>query len=201
MPTYANRHRQRPQETDRCCFWQCFLASLLSVGISCSLGISGGCLGGVCEVSGGIWVVFMEIEGTWMCFGGVWVLIACSMEQYSAYRAWLKFVKGSWRSLWLRPLPCWEAETRTSKHVRISFVTETSNACCSQGTSKLLGSLPYKGNADDHHPHHNPMDAHKVEFGKKYWLIFEKYFQPWVWLHSEEHHKPWLFHLRLLLCE
>ena len=45
MPTDANRHCQRPQETDRCCLRKSGNVSwhlLLSVGISFSLGISGG---------------------------------------------------------------------------------------------------------------------------------------------------------------
>ena len=42
----------------------------------------------------------------------------------------------------------------------------------SQDSSELLGSLPYKGNADDHHPDHNPLDAHKVNFLKKIFLKF-----------------------------
>ena len=41
----------------------------------------------------------------------------------------------------------------------------------SQGPSKLLGSLPYKGNEDDNHPHHNPLDAHKVDFLWKYFQM------------------------------
>ena len=45
-----------------------------------------------------------------------------------------------------------------------------------QGTSKLLGSLPYKGNADDHHPDHNPLDAHKVNFRKNKFLKVIKIF-------------------------
>ena len=40
-----------------------------------------------------------------------------------------------------------------------------------QGTSKLLGSLPYKGNADDHYPHHNPLDAHKVDLREIFFVI------------------------------
>ena len=73
MPTDANRHRQRPQETDRCSLRKSGSVSwhlLLSFGISCSLGISGGCLGGVWEVFGGIWVVFMEIGGARISLGG-----------------------------------------------------------------------------------------------------------------------------------
>ena len=54
MPTDANRHRETPQDTDRCCLsmsggvnWRL----LLSVGILCSLEMSGGCLGDVWGVS------------------------------------------------------------------------------------------------------------------------------------------------------
>ena len=82
-PPDANRHRQRPQETDRCCLRKSGSVSwhlLLSVGIPCSQGISGGCLGGVWGVSGGIWVVFVEIGGAWICLGGIRVLNPCSME-------------------------------------------------------------------------------------------------------------------------
>ena len=43
-------------------------------------GVFGVCLWGVWGVSGGIWVVFMEIIGAWMCLGGNWVLSPCSME-------------------------------------------------------------------------------------------------------------------------
>ena len=71
-PTDANRHPQRTQETDRCCLRKSGSVSwhlLLSVGIPCSQGISGGCLGGVWGVSGGIWVVFMNTKGAQMCFG------------------------------------------------------------------------------------------------------------------------------------
>ena len=57
--------------------WRCLLAS---AGMSCSLGISGGCLGGVWGLSGGIWVVFMEIGGAWISLGVIWVLSPCSME-------------------------------------------------------------------------------------------------------------------------
>ena len=42
---------------------------LLSVGISCSLEMSGGCLGDVWWVFGGVRVIFMEIGGTRMCLG------------------------------------------------------------------------------------------------------------------------------------
>ena len=42
----------------------------------------------------------------------------------------------------------------------------------SQDSSELLGSLPYKGNANDHHPDHNPLDANKVNFKKEKFLEF-----------------------------
>ena len=44
----------------------------------------------------------------------------------------------------------------------------------SKDSSELLGSLPYKGNANDHHPDHNPLDAHKVNFLK---IIFMKFIE------------------------
>ena len=53
-------------------------------------------------------------------------------------------------------------QTREDKSLQFYF----SNVL-SQGPSKLLGSLPYKGNADDNHPDHNPLDAHKVVFESK----------------------------------
>ena len=53
--TEANRHRQTPKDTARCCLsmsgsvpWHL----LSSVGMSCSLETPGGCLGGVWRVSG-----------------------------------------------------------------------------------------------------------------------------------------------------
>ena len=64
--------------------WVCLA---MSVGVCCLLLAScanwrylGGCLGDVWWVSGGIWVVFMEIGGAWMCLGGIWLLSPCSME-------------------------------------------------------------------------------------------------------------------------
>ena len=42
----------------------------------------------------------------------------------------------------------------------------------SQDSSELLGSLPYKGNANDHHPDHDPLDANKVNFKKEKFLEF-----------------------------
>ena len=60
MPTDANRHCQTPKITDRCCLsmsggvcWRL----LPSVGMLCSLELSGGCLGGVRGCSD-FWVVF-----------------------------------------------------------------------------------------------------------------------------------------------
>ena len=65
------------QDTDRCCLsvsgnvcWR----RLLSVGFLCSLEMSGGCVGDVWGVSGGIRMVFMDIGGDWMCLWGIWVL-------------------------------------------------------------------------------------------------------------------------------
>ena len=90
-----------------------------------------------------------------------------------ANKALLKPVKGSWGSLRLGPLPCWEAETRASKHVGTTFSTICTPNVCLQGPSKLLRSLPYKGNADDHHPHHNPLDAHKVDLKEIFFVIWQ----------------------------
>ena len=68
----TNRQPQTPEDTDKCCLstyggvcWRL----LLSVGISCSLEMSRGCLGDVWWVSGGIWMIFMEIEGARICLG------------------------------------------------------------------------------------------------------------------------------------
>ena len=78
-----NRQSQTPQDTDRRCLsvsgnvcWR----RLLSVGFLCSLEMSGGCLGDVWGVSGGIRMVFMDIGDNWMCLWGIWVLSPCSME-------------------------------------------------------------------------------------------------------------------------
>ena len=56
------------------------------------------------------------------------------------------------------------------KLMRTIFITNTYQMPNDtlQGPSKLLGSLPFKGNANDNHPHHNPLDAHKVDFLRKY---------------------------------
>ena len=57
ITTDTNRQPQTPKDTDKCCLSTsggvCWCL-LLSVGISCSLEISGGCLGDVWWVSGGI---------------------------------------------------------------------------------------------------------------------------------------------------
>ena len=80
--TDDNRHLQTPSDTDRCCLRKSGSVSwhLWSVGIPCSPGISGGCLGGVWGVSGGIWVVFMDIGDARMRLGGICLLSCCSME-------------------------------------------------------------------------------------------------------------------------
>ena len=54
------------------------------------LGDASGCLGNVWWVSGVIWVVFMEIGGTQMCLGGIWVLSPCSMEPKHSFGTALK---------------------------------------------------------------------------------------------------------------
>ena len=97
MPTDANRHCQTPQNTDRCCL--CMSGGvvwhlLLSVCMSCSLEMSGGCLWDVWGVSGGIRMVFMGIGGAWMCLWGIythiWVLSPCSMELQQYFGKTLK---------------------------------------------------------------------------------------------------------------
>ena len=82
-PTNTKRQLQTPQYTERCRLsvsggvcWRL----LSSVSISCSLEISGGCLGDVWWVFGGILVVFMDIWGALMCLGGICLLSPCSME-------------------------------------------------------------------------------------------------------------------------
>ena len=80
----TNRQPQTPEDTDKCCLSTSggVCSRLLSfVGISCSLEMSGGCLGDVWWLSGGVWVIFMEIGGTRMCLGGIFVLSPCSMEK------------------------------------------------------------------------------------------------------------------------
>ena len=66
MPTDANRHRQTPQDTDRCCLsmsggfdWPL----LFSVCMLCSLEMAGGCLWDVWGVSGGVWGYLSGIRG------------------------------------------------------------------------------------------------------------------------------------------
>ena len=67
-PTHTARHTQTPPVS----VWVSEAASLcllLSVGALCSLEISGGCLGDVWWVSGGIWVIFMDIGDAQMRLG------------------------------------------------------------------------------------------------------------------------------------
>ena len=81
--TDANRHRQ----TLTGAFGVCLA---VSIGVCCcpfACRVPWRCLWDVCEmscgflgVSGGIWVVFMEIWGARMYLVGIWVLRPCSME-------------------------------------------------------------------------------------------------------------------------
>ena len=79
--TDDNRHLQTPSDTDRCCLsmsggvcWR----MLSFVDILSSLEMSGGCLGDVWVVSGGIWVVFMETWGIQTSFRSI-----CDSSPYS----------------------------------------------------------------------------------------------------------------------
>ena len=82
-PTDANRHRQTPPDTERCCLSMsgCVCWRLWSsVGMLCSLKLSGGCLGDVWVVSGS---VVSSIRGNWRrsdALGCFWVLYPCSMQ-------------------------------------------------------------------------------------------------------------------------
>ena len=83
-PTDANRHCQTPKITDRCCLsmsggvcWHL----LLSVGMLCSLELSGGCLGDVWVVSGG---VLSGFHGNWRRSDAFWVYLGSGSLQYGA---------------------------------------------------------------------------------------------------------------------
>ena len=85
MTTDANRCQQTPSDTDRCCLsmsggvcWR----MLSFVDILSSLEMSGGCLGDVWVVSGGIWVVFMETRGTQTSFRSIWDSSPYRMELF-----------------------------------------------------------------------------------------------------------------------
>ena len=112
IPTDANRHRQTPQNTERRCLsmsggvnWRL----LLSVCMSCSMEMSGGCLWDIWGVSGDIWVVFMEIRGAWMCLGGIWALSPCSMEPKHHFSTALSQLLFTW--------PYWDIKIPKPPHI------------------------------------------------------------------------------------
>ena len=99
----ANRQQQRPTDIARhtqmapvsvlgCLRLSVYVCwhLLSSFGILCLLEMSGGCLGDVWGVSGGIRMVFMDIGGAWMCLWGIWVLSPCSMELQQYFGKTLK---------------------------------------------------------------------------------------------------------------
>ena len=90
IPTDTNRHTHTPPDTPRHrqvlfeYVWQVATVPwhlLSSVGMSCSLQTSGGVWWMSGECLGDIWVVFMEIGGAQMCFGGMWVLSPYSIKR------------------------------------------------------------------------------------------------------------------------
>ena len=83
MQTDNNRRQLTPPDILKqhlSVFWGVWRCLLASVGMLCSLEISGGCLWDVWRVSGDIWVEIMEIGGAWMCLEGIWAPSPCRME-------------------------------------------------------------------------------------------------------------------------
>ena len=83
-PTEANRHCQTPKITDRCCLSMsgCVCWRLRSsVGMLCSLKLSGGCLGDVWVVSGS---VVSSIRGNWRRSDALGVFLGSLSLRYAA---------------------------------------------------------------------------------------------------------------------
>ena len=85
MTSDANRYRQTCSSSTCQCLavsggvcWRLFACHVPWRGLGSVWGMSGG-------VSGGIWVSLMEFVGAWMCLGGNWDLIPCSIEPKHYY--------------------------------------------------------------------------------------------------------------------
>ena len=84
MQTDTARHRQTRSETERCCLSMsgCVCWRLrASVGMLCSLKLSGGCLGDVWVVSGS---VVSSIRGNWRRSDALGVFLGSLSLQYAA---------------------------------------------------------------------------------------------------------------------